>query len=270
MRKKYIFGNWKMHGLRQEARALAEACARLALPEACPDNCISALFPPFTALDLVRAALEGSALALGAQTCSFERQGAFTGEVSASMLKDAGCRYVLAGHSERRTLHQETDAKVRAQAEAALRAGLIPVICVGECEEDRAQGLHLRVIEAQVRASVPREGECLIAYEPIWAIGSGRTPDRAAIEEAHKTIASCVASATPDASLPVLYGGSVKPENAQDILNMRGVDGLLVGGASLSAESFGAILRAVASDVPVVSSPGKQALGKMEPWENGA
>jgi len=243
MTKKIILGNWKMCLLQQDAVALAKAVA------ACnaPAHAEIAVFPSAPFLLPVSAALQGSSVALGAQDCSPDAVGAFTGDVSAAMLRDAGCGYVIVGHSERRTLHQESSALVKAKAEAALQAGLTAVICVGESIEQRESGKYLAVIEAQITASLPAlsgAGRIIVAYEPVWAIGSGRTPGIEEISEVHKTIASELTYATSGARAAILYGGSVKAANAREIMAGECVDGVLVGGASLKADEFCAIIAA--------------------------
>jgi triosephosphate isomerase len=243
MVEQYILGNWKMHGLRAEAQALAQAIAA----NPAPAHVNTVLFPPFTALGTVAPLLTGARVALGAQDCSPEPKGAFTGDVSAEMLKDAGCAYVILGHSERRALHGESDALVQSKALAAMAAGLIPVICVGENGQQREQGDYLEVICNQVARSVPAgtgATSCIIAYEPVWAIGSGNTPTPEQISEVHKSIASALTCATSGARTPIVYGGSVKAACAGEILCANGVDGVLVGGASLKAEEFCAIIAA--------------------------
>jgi triosephosphate isomerase len=236
---KYILGNWKMHGSRAQARELALAVAACPIP---PQTRV-ALFPPFPLLSLVHRTLENAPVAVGGQDCSPEPQGAFTGDVSAAMLKEVSCSYVIVGHSERREGHGESDALVRRKAAAALTAGLIPVICVGENLEERESGRYLPVIMSQVEKSVPEAASgFIIAYEPVWAIGSGRTPTLAQISEVHKTIASALSYATSGALLGLVYGGSVKAANAREILSDDGVDGVLVGGASLKADEFSAII----------------------------
>lgn len=241
---KYILGNWKMHGTANSASALAATVSKLSAPA----GVRVAIFPPFTALSAAKTALSGSVVGLGAQDCSVQaKDGAYTGDISALMLKDAGCSYVLVGHSERRLYHAETDDLVKRKAAAALDAGLIAVICVGETEEIRKSGRHLEAVSAQIRASLPTlthsEG-MIIAYEPVWAIGSGSTPTLAQIVEMHKTIASLLTYDTSAARTAIVYGGSVKAANAGEILASHTVDGVLVGGASLKAEEFGAIIAA--------------------------
>jgi triosephosphate isomerase len=242
MTMKYILGNWKMNGTRAEARELARAVATCPVP----GQTQVVLFPPSTLLSLVHRTLEDAPIALGAQDVSPEIDGAFTGEISAAMLKEVSCSYVLAGHSERRAGHGETDELVGRKAAAALKAGLIPVICVGESLTQRESGQYLGVIRSQVEKSLPKgtQGGFIIAYEPVWAIGSGKTPTLAEIVEVHKTIASALSYATSGAHLGIVYGGSVKAANAREILSGDGVDGVLVGGASLKANEFSAIIAA--------------------------
>ncbi len=190
-------------------------------------------------------ALAGSSVFVGGQDCHTEVQGAFTGDVSAEMLFEAGARMVILGHSERRSVHGETDAVVAAKARAALRAGLEPIICVGETLEERQAGRTLEVICGQVQASLPQElaGKAFaVAYEPVWAIGTGLTPTLEQIEEAHVALRNAMGAL--GASAPILYGGSVKPGNAAEILKAREVGGALVGGASLKAADFLPIVRA--------------------------
>ena len=253
MRRKLIAGNWKMNGLRDPGVALARELATRA-GAAGPLGYDLLVCPPAPLLVPVGEALRGSAIGLGGQDCHSERAGAHTGDISAEMLVDAGCSHVLVGHSERRAEHGEGDATVRAKAEAAQAAGLIPIVCVGESAEERTAGRALAVIERQVSHSLPRvepsgprAGEpsgLVIAYEPVWAIGSGRTATPADVAEAHAHIRALLAgllgAAAADAHR-ILYGGSVKPDNAAELLAVAGVDGALVGGASLDAEHFWAI-----------------------------
>lgn len=243
---KYILGNWKMNATHEEAAALARSVAGLTPPSGVE----TALFPPFTSLHIVADAIAGTSIGLGAQDCSSEAKGAFTGEISVAMLKDSGCQYVIVGHSERRTLHAESSDLVRRKAEAAIKAGLKPVICVGENNEDRESGRYLEVIAAQVEQSLPtiaQPADFLIAYEPVWAIGTGKVPSLTEITEVHKTIASLLYRATSvavnaPAKTAIVYGGSVKAANAREILAADAVDGVLVGGASLDAGEFGKII----------------------------
>lgn len=247
---KYILGNWKMNGTRASAKALADAVAAFEGGS----GAVVALFPPATLMPLVQASLGPSRVGLGAQDVSAEANGAFTGDISAGMLKEAGCRYVIVGHSERRAGHAETDEIVKKKAEAVLAAGMKPVICVGENLTQREAGEHLAVVKAQLEKSLPdaKGAQFLVAYEPVWAIGSGLTPTLQQIEEVHKTIASVLSYATSGAGKAapapaILYGGSVKGSNAGEIMAVPGVDGVLVGGASLKAEEFCAIIAAARS-----------------------
>jgi len=251
MRRKLIAGNWKMNGLRDPGVALARELAARELAAraraAGPLGYDLLVCPPAPLLVPVGEALRGSAIGLGGQDCHSERAGAHTGDISAEMLEDAGCGYVLVGHSERRADHSESDATVRAKAEAARAAGLIPIVCVGESAEERTAGRALAVIERQLSHSLPRAGEpsgLVIAYEPVWAIGTGRTATPGDVAEAHAHIRALLADLLGEAAagaLRILYGGSVKPGNAAELLAVAGVDGALVGGASLDAEQFWAI-----------------------------
>jgi triosephosphate isomerase len=242
-----IAGNWKMNGLAaelEEARALAAALADA------PASARVALCPPATLLARMAHALEGSAVAVGGQDCHAEAAGAFTGDVSAAMLADAGARLVIVGHSERRAAYGESDTQVAAKARAALAAGLKPIICVGETLEQRREGLALDVVTSQVDGSVPTgigEAAFAVAYEPVWAIGTGLTPTTAEIEDVHIAIRRTLVETLGEAGrrVPILYGGSVKPANAAEILAAAEVGGALVGGASLKASDFLAIIRAV-------------------------
>jgi triosephosphate isomerase len=234
-----IAGNWKMNGL---AASLDEALAVAAAVEGRPPACRVALCPPATLVRLMAEQLAGRLVEVGGQDCRAETGGAFTGDISAEMLTDAGATLVILGHSERRAGYGETDALVAAKAEAALRAGLEPIICVGETLEERKAGRTLEVVTGQVRGSVPaslRGKAYSVAYEPVWAIGTGLTPTLAEIEEVHTAI-----RATLGEPVPILYGGSVKPSNAAEILKLKDVGGALVGGASLKASDFLAIIEA--------------------------
>jgi triosephosphate isomerase len=241
-----IAGNWKMYGLGaavEEARMVAQALASK------PARARVALCAPATLVERLARAVQGSDLIIGGQDAHVEAQGAFTGDVSAEMLADAGARMVILAHSERRSVHRESDALAAAKARAALRAGLEPIICVGETLQEREAGRTLEVICGQVKGSVPPElaGTAFaVAYEPVWAIGTGLTPTVAQIEEAHVALRQALVEALGEAGAgaPILYGGSVKPGNAAEILKVRQVGGALVGGASLKAEDFLAIVRA--------------------------
>jgi triosephosphate isomerase len=202
--------------------------------------------PPATLLGLFAAIVEGSAVRLGAQDCHTESHGAFTGDISAEMLKDAGASAVIVGHSERRTYHKETDADVRAKALAARRAGLCAMVCVGETRAERENGHALAVVRTQLEGSIPdgaTADNLVVAYEPVWAIGSGLTPTPADVAEMHGSIRRLLRLRFADegAGMRILYGGSVKPSNAKELLGVADVDGALVGGASLKADEFLAI-----------------------------
>jgi triosephosphate isomerase len=241
-----IAGNWKMNGLAHDlaqARAVADSLAET------PARVRVAICPPMTLLSHMAAALAGSAVALGGQDCHAQASGAFTGDISAEMLADAGARLVIVGHSERRAGHGETDAMVAAKAKAARRAGLEPIVCVGETRAERDAGQTLEVICRQVAGSIPpdmAEAGFALAYEPIWAIGAGSTPTPDEIIAAHLALRDAlIECAGPGGrTAPILYGGSVKPDNAAEILKLAEVDGALVGGASLKAVDFLAIIRA--------------------------
>ncbi len=246
-RRPLIAGNWKMNGLKADGLTLATSVAReIGSPGAVA--CELLVCPPATLIMAVADALRGSALAVGGQDCHTKQSGAHTGDISAVMLKDAGARYVIVGHSERRTDHGETDALVQAKAAAGLQAGLNVIVCIGETEAERDAGRTLDVLARQIAGSVPeqaRAADTVIAYEPVWAIGTGRTPTSAEIAAAHAHIRERLAArigAQADA-MRILYGGSVKASNAAEILRLAHVDGALVGGASLVAADFCAIAR---------------------------
>jgi triosephosphate isomerase (TIM) len=238
-RKRLVAGNWKMNGLRADGAALARGIAERARE---PHRCELLVCPPATLLIAVGDALAGSGVALGGQDCHPEPKGAFTGDISAEMLKDAGCSHVIVGHSERRHACGETDADVRAKALAAWRAGLIAIVCVGETRAEREAGRAGAVVAAQLAGSLPDgadSGNLIVAYEPVWAIGTGLTPTLADIAEIHAVVRARIPAGTR-----ILYGGSVNPKNAGEILAHREVGGALVGGASLKAEDFWAIAQA--------------------------
>jgi triosephosphate isomerase len=237
-----IAGNWKMYGL---SPAIAEARQVAADLEGKPASARVALCPPYILTERMARALAGSSVLVGGQDIHVQAEGAFTGDVSGEMLAEAGAKLVILGHSERRAAYGETDALVAAKARAALRAGLEPIICVGESLDDRQAGRTLEVICGQVKGSLPAEldGQAFaVAYEPVWAIGTGLTPSLEQIEEAHVALRHAMGALGRTA--PILYGGSVKPGNAPEILMAREVGGALVGGASLKASDFLAIIRA--------------------------
>lgn len=248
MRRPLVAGNWKMHGTRASVSELIEGLRRQDLPE----DVEVAVMPSFVHLDGVAHALQGHAIAVGAQDCAFEPMPcALTGEVAASQLLDLGCRHVLVGHSERRQLLHEDDALIVRKFAAAQAVGLLPVLCVGETREEREAGRTLSVVTGQLDTVIAALGvevlaRAVIAYEPVWAIGTGLTasPDQA--QEVHAAIRRRIADSSADvaAAVRILYGGSVKAASAAELFGMPDIDGGLVGGASLNADEFGAICRA--------------------------
>jgi triosephosphate isomerase len=241
--KPLIAGNWKMNGLRADGMALARAVQA----GSAGVSCELLVCPPATLLAEVGQVLAGGAVGLGGQDCAASAPGAHTGDIAAAMLADLGCRYIIVGHSERRTDHGETDAIVRAKAEAARAAGLIPIVCLGETETQRDRGEALAVVARQLAGSLPAAAsaaDAVVAYEPVWAIGTGRTPSSADIVAVHGQLRRELAKRGGAASgIRLLYGGSVKPANAAEILALPDVNGALIGGASLKAQDFLAIAR---------------------------
>ena len=238
-REPLVAGNWKMNGRRADGAALARAVAERARET---HRCELLLCPPFTMLAAVGEVLAGSGIGLGGQDCHAAPQGAFTGCISAEMLKDAGCSHAIVGHSERRHACGETDADVHAKTLAAWRAGLVAILCVGETRAQREAGRASEIVTAQLAGSLPdgaAAATVIVAYEPVWAIGTGLTPTTADIADMHAAIRGHVPAGTR-----ILYGGSVNPKNAAEILGLSEVDGALVGGASLKADDFWAIARA--------------------------
>ncbi|MFN6924202.1 MAG: triose-phosphate isomerase [Tabrizicola sp.] len=245
--KKLAAGNWKMNGT---SAALAEVEALIAAHPA--PACEMLLCPPATLIARMAEVARGSALRVGGQDCHPRASGAHTGDIAAAMLADAGATHVILGHSERRTDHGETDALVKAKAEAAIAAGLVAIVCIGETEAERDAGRTLEVIGTQLDGSVPAgatAASLVIAYEPVWAIGTGRTPTLAEIAEVHAFLRDRLNSliGAEAAGTRLLYGGSVKPSNATEIFAVPHVDGALVGGASLKAADFGAIVAALSA-----------------------
>jgi len=245
--KKLAAGNWKMNGTRA---SLAEVATLIATHPA--PACEMLLCPPATLIAQMADAAQGSALMVGAQDCHAKPQGAHTGDISVAMLKDAGATHVILGHSERRTDHGETDAQVRAKAEAVVDAGLVAIVCIGETEAEHDAGQTLAVIGSQLDGSIPMgatAANLVVAYEPVWAIGTGRTPTLAEIAEVHSFLRGRLRGLIGDEAggVRILYGGSVKPSNATDIFAVPHVDGALVGGASLKASDFGAIVEALSA-----------------------
>jgi triosephosphate isomerase len=245
VRRKLVAGNWKMNGSRS---ALAELSAIAAAARETPGVDV-AVCPPFTLIPL--AVPRAGGLAVGGQDCHAETQGAFTGDVSAAMLVEAGAKLVILGHSERRAGHHESDEAVRAKSETALAAGLNVILCVGEVEEERIAGSHVERVLFQLAHSVPElsaEAELVIAYEPVWAIGTGRTATPADAAEMHSAIRRALAERFGDSGsrIRILYGGSCTGKNAEVLFAVPDVDGALVGGASLTAEAFLPIIEAAA------------------------
>jgi triosephosphate isomerase (TIM) len=239
-----VAGNWKMNGSRA---SLGEVAAmRRAVDAGGAGVAEMAVCPPATLLSGAAELLSGGALGLGAQDCCALDSGAYTGDISAPMLKDAGASYVIVGHSERRAGHHESDAAVRAKAEAGQRAGLTAILCVGETRAEREAGDAVAVVSRQLRDSLPARAtpsDLVIAYEPVWAIGTGLTPTPGDVAEMHGAIRALLGEIYGEAGgrMRILYGGSVKPGNARELLGLANVDGALVGGASLKALDFMAI-----------------------------
>jgi triosephosphate isomerase len=249
-RKILIAGNWKMNGLIADGTALAKDVASAVRAKGLT-TCDFLVCPPFTLLTSVKKALRGTKIALGAQDCHTAEKGAHTGDISPVMLKDAGCSYVIVGHSERRADHAESNELVCKKAQAAHAAGLKVVICIGETEAERDASKTIDVCTKQILGSVPDDAtaqDTVIAYEPVWAIGTGKTPTAADVEEVHAAIRKAVAKKLGKAvanRMRLLYGGSVKPSNAAELLSLPDVDGGLIGGASLKASDFLAIAESV-------------------------
>lgn len=249
-RKILIAGNWKMNGLLEDGKTLAGEVAaevkKLGKPE-----CEFLVCPPFTLLTTVKKALRGAKVALGAQDCHIAEKGAHTGDISPLMLKDCGCTYVIIGHSERRADHNESNELICQKAEAAHKAGLKTVICIGETEAERDAGKTIDVCTKQIMGSVPDSAtaaDTVIAYEPVWAIGTGKTPTTEDVEEVHAAIRKVLAKKLGKGNankMRILYGGSMKPANAAALLALPDVDGGLIGGASLKASDFMAIAASV-------------------------
>lgn len=247
-RRPLIAGNWKMNGLRTDALALADGIAK-GLKQAGWTDRDLLVCPPATLVMAVVEVVRGSGVLVGGQDCHAKANGAHTGDIAAEMLRDLGAASVIVGHSERRTDHGETDAVVRAKAEAAWRAGLLPIVCIGETLAEREAGNTFSVLARQLKGSVPSgatAARLVVAYEPVWAIGTGKTPTTAEVADAHAHIRKELAGVTAEASqVRLLYGGSVKGSNAAELMAAGDVDGALVGGASLKADEFLAIAKAV-------------------------
>ncbi|MDH5773159.1 MAG: triose-phosphate isomerase [Rhodospirillaceae bacterium] len=245
-RRTLIAGNWKMNGKSADGVALATGVGGK-MKSAAGASFDMLVCPPFTLISKVGEAIKGSGVMLGGQDCHANVSGAHTGDISAEMLKDMGCDAVIVGHSERRTDHKETDELVAAKASAAHAAGLVAVICIGETEAERDAGKTLDVNGSQVAGSVPAGSNAkntVIAYEPVWAIGTGRTPTNEEVQEVHAFIRAELAKkvgANEASAMRILYGGSMKPGNAKELIALADVDGGLIGGASLNADDFWAI-----------------------------
>jgi triosephosphate isomerase (TIM) len=240
-----VAGNWKMNGLAAALDEIGKLKTALSQPAAC-DVLIA---PPATLLHRLATAAAGSPIHVGAQDCHAKASGAHTGDISAEMIKDAGGRAVIVGHSERRADHAETDPVVKAKAEAALRAGLMAIVCVGETIDQRKAGKTLEVVLGQVKGSLPTgatAANTVVAYEPVWAIGTGLTPTAADVAEVHAAVRRTLEQVmgSTGAAVRILYGGSVKPSNAKELMGVPHVNGALVGGASLKADDFNGIIAA--------------------------
>lgn len=249
-RKKLIAGNWKMNGLLADGVSLAKGVATevKALGKLDKEFLIC---PPFTLLTSVKKALRGAKVALGAQDCHFNVKGAHTGDISPAMLTDVGCTYVILGHSERRADHKESNELINKKAVAAYAQGLKAIICIGETEAERDAGKTIDVCTKQILGSVPENAtsvNTVIAYEPVWAIGTGKTPTSKDVQEVHAAIRKVLAKKLGKGNankMRILYGGSVKPSNAKEFLSLPDVDGALIGGASLKVEDFLGIAKAI-------------------------
>jgi triosephosphate isomerase len=246
-RRRVIAGNWKMYKSLADTRAFFSAFCPLVSGSS---HCDIVIAPPFTAISTAVDAAKSTKVAVSGQNVSWSKEGAFTGEVSASMLAEAGCRYVIIGHSERRQLFRETDDNVAKKSLMALSVGLTPIVCVGETDEERSNGLEKEVLKRQFTggpgALTPAEfSRILLAYEPVWAIGTGKTATPEIAAEAHRYLRICAAehfSLEAAQAMRILYGGSVKPDNIQGLMAQEELDGALVGGASLDPKSFAAIV----------------------------
>ena len=247
-RRRVIAGNWKMYKNQMETRAFFTKFKRLV---AGVTDCDIVVAPPFTNLAAAAKSTKGTDIALSGQDVFWEKEGAFTGEIAAGMLVEVGCRYVIIGHSERRQFFGETNETVFKKTKAALAAGLTPIVCIGEVLADREAGRTEKVIEEQFRGSVgaltPEEfSRILVAYEPVWAIGTGRTATPEIAEAVHKFVRQCAStqfSPSHASAVRILYGGSVKPENIQGLMALEELDGALVGGASLDPKSFASLVK---------------------------
>ncbi len=252
MRQALVVGNWKMHGSPSSVAALLDSLVEgLAANSGSNREAAVAICPSYVFLPQALAACDGTALAVGAQDCSAEPCGARTGEVAASMLAELGCHWVILGHSERRQYHSESDDLVAAKLLAAASAGLTPILCVGETREQREAGQAEQVVQAQLRGALAKadsttnsDGALVVAYEPVWAIGTGLTATPEEAQAMHALIRTTLSALNTSADTRILYGGSVKPDNAEQLFAQRDIDGALVGGASLTAPEFLAVVAA--------------------------
>jgi len=251
VRNKIIAGNWKMHmDLSGTIDLISGIKTGLQKTQAA---CTVIVCPPFTSLETAATLLKNSSIKLGAQNIHFEESGAFTGEISAGMIKSTGAEYVILGHSERRTIFGEDNAMINKKIKKALASGLLPIFCIGETLEEREKGITFAVVEKQIREGLAgidalKNGEIILAYEPVWAIGTGKTASPAQAQEVHAYIRSVIKQLYgQDAAdaMVIQYGGSVKPDNAKELLSQPDIDGALVGGACLKADSFLGIITAV-------------------------
>lgn len=245
--KSAVIGNWKMNGLKSSTKEIRDLSR--AIKKKGRLGCDVMICPPATLISALREAAKGNRIAIGGQDCHANEVGAHTGDISAEMIKDLGCSAVIVGHSERRADHGESDAQVKAKAEAAHRANLTAIVCVGETEAERDAGKTLRVVGRQLKGSIPEgatPATTIVAYEPVWAIGTGRTPTSAEILTVHAYIRKKLMDrfGVDGEGFRILYGGSVKPSNAEEILGLANVNGGLVGGASLKAKDFFGIIDA--------------------------
>jgi len=248
MRTPIVAGNWKMHNTIQESVALSQAIKEGVAGDKKTEVVLA---PPFTALYSVHATIQGSSVSLASQNIFYEDKGAYTGEVAPGMLKDVGCTYAIIGHSERRKYFNEKDEDVNLKVKKALFAGLKPIICVGETEEERTKGITEFVIGVQVKKAlyeISSLSDIVIAYEPVWAIGTGKVATPIEAEEVHRFIRGVLSEVYSSASknVRILYGGSVTPDNIGELIDMEDIDGALVGGASLKPDTFLGIIRKVA------------------------
>ncbi|HEX5357198.1 MAG TPA: triose-phosphate isomerase [Aquabacterium sp.] len=246
--KKLVVGNWKMHGSRASNAELIKGLLAADLAATAPKADV-AVCPPVVFLADVAELLKGSAIAFGSQDLSVQAQGAFTGEVSGPMVREFGAKYAIVGHSERRSYHAESDQLVADKAKAALSHGLIPIVCVGETLAEREAGQTEVVVARQMKAVIDTLGaqlaQIVVAYEPVWAIGTGKTASPEQAQAVHAFLRAQLKAAQPEAAkVPLLYGGSVKPDNAAELFSQADIDGGLIGGASLKASDFAAIARA--------------------------